>query len=61
LGEGVEWIHVAQMRHQYQALMNKVLSVVFPYSGEFCKSLAVISSSRRILFYGVVIAHACIL
>jgi len=57
----VEWIHVAQMRHQYQALMNKVLSVVFPYSGEFCKSLAVISSSRRILFYGVVIAHACIL
>jgi hypothetical protein len=51
--EGVEWIHLAQDRDQWQAFMNMVMNIWVPQKVEsFFTSQVTISFSSRTLLHG---------
>jgi hypothetical protein len=53
-GEGVDWIHLAQNRNQWQAVVNMVMNLpVLEKAGDFLTGWMTISFSGRILLHGV--------
>jgi hypothetical protein len=51
--EGVDWIHVAQDRNQWRAVVNTVMNLKVSYKAGNLTKLVTISFSRRILLTGV--------
>jgi hypothetical protein len=50
----VDWIDLAEDRHQWRALVNTVMNLQVPYNvGKFLSSCATGSFSRRAQFHGV--------
>jgi hypothetical protein len=53
-GKVVDWIHLAQVRGQWWALVDTVMNLRVPYKvGNFMTSLVTISFSRGVLLHGV--------
>ena len=52
--KGLNWIHLAQDRKKWQALVNMVVNLWVPQnSGSFSTSRRIKSISERTLFHGV--------
>jgi hypothetical protein len=52
--DGVEWMHLAQNRDQWRALVNTEMNLRVPWkAGNFLTRIATVSFSRRTLLHGV--------